>query len=302
MHDGICLGLVRQCCKFYQGKSWPVRWAPASFVHHGDMQEPEAAVAILRTCGPDSTILLIRRAHREGDAWSGHWSLPGGRRDEADIDLLATALRELEEECGIRLLREQLSEALPPMIARRRTGPFLLVAPFVFDIETELPTMLDATEAAGALWIPQSMLLDPARHSLQGVPGMPTEMRFPAIDLPGAPLWGFTYRLLVDWLGVVRCEGSNIGFAVARAVLEFLLSKGLVLRMPWQRRVAGNGEESGTVHVAGVCGAIPVRAVIEHLSAPGAYVAKVNRVEVRPEYVRIYGLEFEEYLIETVNE
>ena len=46
------------------------------------------------------------------------------------------------------------------MVARRRTGPFLLVAPFVFDIETELPTMLDATEAAGAMWIPERTLRD----------------------------------------------------------------------------------------------------------------------------------------------
>ena len=87
------------------------------------MREPEAAVAIVRTLGPDPAILLMRRAEREGDAWSGHWSLPGGRREESDVDLLETALRELREECGIRLLREEVIATLPPTIARRRTGP-----------------------------------------------------------------------------------------------------------------------------------------------------------------------------------
>src|SRR5690349_16246332 len=103
--------------------------------HHGHMQKrADAAVTILRTRGPDPAILLMRRAERVGDAWSGHWSLPGGRCDDCDVDLLGTAVRELEEECGIRLGREQLSAELPPMMARRRTGPFLLVAPFVFEV------------------------------------------------------------------------------------------------------------------------------------------------------------------------
>src|ERR1041384_2407488 len=102
------------------------------------MAEPEAAVCILYTGGPDASILLIRRAEREGDSWSGQWSLPGGRRDHSDFDLLPTGLRELEEECGIRLRRSDLETALPHRFARRRVGRYLLVAPFVFHVESEL--------------------------------------------------------------------------------------------------------------------------------------------------------------------
>ena len=97
--------------------------------------EPEAAVAIVRTRGQDESILFIRRTEREDDSWSGHWSFPGGRRDPEDPDPLHTALRELEEECGIRLGREQMEAALPVVIARRKTGPYLPVAPFVFAVE-----------------------------------------------------------------------------------------------------------------------------------------------------------------------
>ena len=166
------------------------------------LTEAEAAVAIVRTRGQDESILFIRRSEREEDSWSGHWSFPGGRRDPEDADPLHTALRELEEECGIRLGREQMEAALPIVVARRRTGPFLQVAPFVFGVKRKLPTVLDPREAVAAVWVPRSLLCDPAQHCLRPVPHRPGEMLFPAIDLDGMPLWGFTYRLLTDWLAL----------------------------------------------------------------------------------------------------
>ena len=72
------------------------------------MTEAEAAVAIVQAHGERESVLLMRRAEREGDSWSGHWSFPGGWRQAGDRDLLCTALRELEEECGVRLAREHL--------------------------------------------------------------------------------------------------------------------------------------------------------------------------------------------------
>lgn len=262
------------------------------------MREPDAAVAIVRTRVPDSTILLMRRAERENDAWSGHWSLPGGRRDRSDVDLLDTALRELWEECGIRLARELMTAALPPTLARRRTGPFLLVAPFVFDIESERPIVLDANEVAGAVWIPQRSLLDPTQHALRQVPGMPADVWFPAISLPGVPLWGFTYRLLADWLEISGHENAAPGFDVAGTLLDFLRNLGLPLLSSWRPTAIGNGGVRGTVEVAKVGGPIPAEAVIEYISRLGASAAKVNRMDVSREYVRIHGLASDQYWIE----
>ena len=246
------------------------------------MGDPEAAVAIVRAGAPEEAVLLIRRSERDDDPWSGHWSFPGGRRDPADVDLLDTALRELEEECGIRLPRAACVGELAASLARRRAGPFLLVAPYLFEVEQALPTTLDPREAAGACWVPLAWLRDPARHLLRPVPGRPREILFPAVDVGGHPLWGFTYRLITEWLGI---EAGRGGRETASEVLEFLLSQGLTGGCGWEDRVAD------------VRGLVPVEAVLERFSAPGPHALAVNRMEVRPDGVQISGLDYEEYLV-----
>ena len=259
------------------------------------MADADAAVAIVHARGAADSVLLIRRAERETDPWSGHWSFPGGRREPEDVDLLRTALRELEEECGIRLARERLEAALPLSVARRRVGRFPVVAPFLFTVDDELPVRLDPQEAAEAVWAPLSMLRDPARHALRPVRGLPPEVRFPALDLNGVPLWGFTYRLIADWLDLNPHERpiEEAGSQFARALLDTLVAHGCMLDHGW--------EDRGGVKVAAVRGPIPVGVVLEEVSMPMAHIPRINMLEVRADRVRLVGLAYEEYVIATCN-
>jgi 8-oxo-dGTP diphosphatase len=265
------------------------------------VEEPQAAVSIVRAHRQES-VLLIRRSERQEDSWSGHWSFPGGRRDPDDPDLLHTALRELEEECGICLGHHQIEAALPPVLARRRTGPFLLVAPFVFEVDCELPAVLHPREAVDAVWVPLSVWRDPMRHSLGAVPGLPDDWLFPAIDLNGMPLWGFTYRLGTDWLGLLSGQSriEEAGYRVACRVLDFLLAHGLKLKSEWQERMEQPAiGEPQAAKVTIVEGVIPAKLVVAHFATPGEQFPGINLLEVRPDRIRVVGLAFEEYLILT---
>ena len=66
-----------------------------------------AAVAmVLRpAAGGASEVLLIERAEKPGDPWSGHMAFPGGRLDPSDPDPRFTAERETFEEVGPRSAR-----------------------------------------------------------------------------------------------------------------------------------------------------------------------------------------------------
>ena len=193
-----------------------------------------------------------------------------------------------------------MESALLPVLTRRRAGPFVLVAPFVFEVDSELPAVVDTEEAVEAVWIPLSVWCDPAEHSLRTVPGLPSNWLFPAIDLNGVPVWGFTYRLATNWLGLLP-EQSPIeaaGFEMACRVLDFLVSYDLTLKGSWEDQVAQPDLAEGRrVKLARVEGVIPVERVVSYFSTPGTLFPSVNLLEIRPDGIRVVGLAFEEYLI-----
>jgi 8-oxo-dGTP pyrophosphatase MutT (NUDIX family) len=164
--------------------------------------EARAAVALIETTAGPPAVLLIRRAERAGDPWSGHWALPGGRRDAGDPDLLATALRELREECGVQLGPESLVAALDIQWAGRHVGRALPVAPFHFRIDHRPGITPEPTEVAASLWCPLVRLRDHSAHRDGTVnPHLPARS-YPHLPLDGHPLWGFTYGVLMRWLGL----------------------------------------------------------------------------------------------------
>ena len=160
--------------------------------------EPAAAVALIRVKGEDPEYLLVRRAANPKDPWSGHFALPGGRREAGDKDILETCLRETWEECGVALSPSHLVRPLPLAIAGEHMGRPMGVAPFLFELDARPPLRLDAAEIAEAHWLPQSYLRDPANRLMAAMSAMHPHLSFPCIKVAESTgaIWGFTYGVL----------------------------------------------------------------------------------------------------------
>ncbi|MBK6493749.1 MAG: CoA pyrophosphatase [Gemmatimonadetes bacterium] len=155
---------------------------------------PHAAVALLLAPDPDR-LLLIRRADRAGDPWSGQLALPGGRREPHDVDLLHTAIRETAEETGLHLDRQWHRADLDDLAPMTPVLPPIVVRPFAFQLAEALAAGLSA-EVAGVAWVPLATLAAPEvyREAEIEVRGVPRTVR--GYHLEGGLLWGMTERIV----------------------------------------------------------------------------------------------------------
>lgn len=155
---------------------------------------PHAAVALLLVPDPDR-LLLIRRAERAGDPWSGQLALPGGRRQREDEDLLATAIRETLEETAVALTRDWMVAALDDLAPMTPMLPPIVVRPFVFRVPEALPAGV-SSEVAHAGWVELEALTGPGvfRRAEIDVRGTPRSVE--GYHLPEGFLWGMTERIV----------------------------------------------------------------------------------------------------------
>jgi 8-oxo-dGTP pyrophosphatase MutT (NUDIX family) len=155
-----------------------------------------AIAAILRRTPLDTELLLIKRAERDGDPWSGHMALPGGHLDPRDPDLLATARRETLEEVGLDLRQHELLGALDEHDFSAQ-GHFngLVIAPFVFALHGDVE-LRPNHEVAELLW---GSLGRMARGETDVIKEQERDgriMRRQGFGVGEHVVWGMTHRVL----------------------------------------------------------------------------------------------------------
>ena len=145
----------------------------------------------LRARGDEVSVVLARRTEQVPHH-KGQVCFPGGSRDPGDPDLLETALRESEEELGIRREDVEILGTMDPVI----TVTGFCIQPFVAKLSANAEFRLDTFEMAEVFEAPLSIFgeFDRYRYAESTFQGERNRVYF--FDYGSRTIWGATAMIL----------------------------------------------------------------------------------------------------------
>lgn len=168
-----------------------------------DPGDVRAAVLLALTDIEDDPRVLLTRRALHLSSHSGEVSLPGGKWDEQDDSLEQTALREAWEEIG--LLPASVNVLSPLGVISTRQG--VAVAPYVGIVPAGLDLKPNLDELDAIFQLPLSFLLGDQRIRTDIYHRDNETFWSPAYEYEGFEIWGFTARLLVEFVNEMLDAG-----------------------------------------------------------------------------------------------
>ena len=160
-----------------------------------------AVLILLYPRGGEDYLVLMKRtenvAHHKGQI-----SFPGGAHEPEDRDLVATALREANEELGIDPEMVQVLGVMPDFYARVSN---FIITPVVGRLKPEadaarLLFQPNANEVAEVIEVPLRVLRDPSIHHTEQRTHNNVTYRLHFYDYDGYEIWGATGRIIHEFL------------------------------------------------------------------------------------------------------
>ena len=162
-----------------------------------------AAILIPFTCVEGVwQLLFIRRTRNENDQHGGQVAFPGGRVNATDPDVVAAALREAEEEVGLK----PTDIRILGQMADFHSVTNYRVTPIVGAFDSPYPLHIDPYEVDRAFTIPLTWLANPNNHQVMQR-HLPKTRPWPIIyfdPYDGEALWGFTAQVVVRLLALLE--------------------------------------------------------------------------------------------------
>ncbi len=174
----------------------------ASIHRSGDGDHVEAVVAILLWDEPRKGLqtLLVQRAEREGDPWSGQIGLPGGRVKQAVESPRAALHREVDEEVGVKL--EEVGVELGSLsVGQPMRRIEMRVQPWVYGLRVK-PLVSIGPEIASSFWVNLTELPSMIKMSEVTIRNEPRSVESFVVE--GKIVWGFTYRVLTELIPILK--------------------------------------------------------------------------------------------------
>jgi 8-oxo-dGTP pyrophosphatase MutT (NUDIX family) len=171
-------------------------------------------LAIRARADGEPELLMIKRAEAEGDPWSGHIACPGGRMEEGDRDLAATAVRETWEETGVDVMRDgRLVGHLDDISPRTPVLPPIVIRPYLALVRTGVE-IVPSREVAAAFWVPVSALREQTAWGVEQVAVGGALREVPVFKHGEYTVWGLTERVLRQFLAYIGEPPTGQGFDV----------------------------------------------------------------------------------------
>jgi len=157
----------------------------------------DAAVLLPLYGWPEEPGLIFTERRADLRRHAGEISFPGGRQDEADADLAATALREAQEEIGLEPAAVELSGALPPA-STFVTG--YRIHPYVGRVADPAELGLEPNPAEVETVLTFSLRLLREGYEMRRLIRRNVPIHTPTYEVEGHLIWGATARILGDLL------------------------------------------------------------------------------------------------------
>lgn len=168
---------------------------------------PSAVLCLIFPIDGEPHILFMKR-REDNTPHSGQVSFPGGSYEQSDANYRATALREAQEEVGIRSGDVDILGALTSLYIPVSN---FNVYPFVGYTAQRPVYNLSKAEVSYILEVPVSSLFDPARKAITNVvsPAMPgVSLKVNAYVLEDTTIiWGATAMILSELETVLKQAG-----------------------------------------------------------------------------------------------
>lgn len=165
--------------------------------------KPGGVMILLYPHNGDIYLPLMKRPTYAG-AHSGQVSFPGGKFEQKDLDLRATALRETEEEIGVRSEEVEVIGALSELFI---IASNFKVYPSVGYINERPVFVPDAVEVESVLEVSLSHLRDLSRRGVEQMTFGNYTIHSPYFDVDGHVVWGATAMMLSEFLDVTADLG-----------------------------------------------------------------------------------------------
>jgi 8-oxo-dGTP pyrophosphatase MutT (NUDIX family) len=159
-----------------------------------------AAVLVPLICNAAGITILFTQRTEHLDDHASQISFPGGRVELSDRSREDTALRETEEEIGLRRAAIEILGRLPDY----EIPSGFRITPVVGWIESPLVLQPDSFEVAGVFEVPLAHFLDPENFQRRQYHFRGRHRHYMAIPYQGRYIWGATAGMLYDLCQALR--------------------------------------------------------------------------------------------------